>query len=257
MKRVILMLGLGLATAIGSAQTNLPAATASNQTVIAIVCGKEITSADKAKLNGLIFGTLLEKFAEENNIAPSEVELDLFTFKTEEKRQQQQLELEHDALKLRKELESAAFNDRERTVKAELLKSTEQVLKTFREIQAQSMGLGEEMRPMWRRIAQQWVSRWKINQALYEKYGGRVIFQQAGMEPLDAYRDFLKEQEQAGAFQIIDKQYEASFWRYFTTDSMHRFCSKEEGDAAMTTPWWLIEKKPEPPASTQPKADSD
>ena len=261
MKRGIFMLGLGLVNAMGWAQTNLPAAAASNPVVIAIVGGKEITSADKANLDGLIFGALLEKFAKENTIAPTEAELDAFTLQMEEKQKQHQLELEQDMHKLRLELESTSLSERGRKGKEELLKSTAQVLKSFQEIQERNKGPEEQLRPMWRHIATQWVSRWKINQALYKKYGGRVVFQQAGMEPVDAYRDFLKEQEQAGAFQIIDKQSAASFWRYFTTDSMHRFCSKEEGDAAMTTPWWLMEKKPEPPASppvpppTKSKAD--
>ena len=245
MKRIVVMLGVGLVNAIGSAQTNLPVVTASNQVVIAVVCGKEITVTDHAKLNGLIFGTLLDKFAKENKIAPTEAELDAFTAKTEAKRQQHQFEMEQSVPKLRKELESNALSDRERKEKEALLKSTEQVLKSFQEIQERSKGMEEQLRPMRRRMAEQFVRAWKINQALYRKYGGRVIFQQAGMEPLDAYRDFLKEQDRAGAFKIIDKQYEASFWRYFTTNSMHRFCSEKDGDAAMTTPWWLMENKPE------------
>ena len=50
------------------------------------------------------------------------------------------------------------------------------------------------------RSAMSFVRSWKINQALYRKYGGRVAFQQAGAEPVDAYRDFLKEQETKGQF---------------------------------------------------------
>jgi hypothetical protein len=62
-----------------------------------------------------------------------------------------------------------------------------------------SKGMEDQMRLMKRQIAQQFVKSWKINKALYAQYGGRVIFQQAGVEPLDAYRDFLKEQEKKGA----------------------------------------------------------
>ena len=249
MKRVLLKLSLVMVCSLGSAQTTLPAATASNQTVIAILCGKEIPAQDKDKLNGLIFSTLLTKFAKENNTAPTEAELDVFALKLEEKQKQHQLEMAQEIPRLRKELESAGLSHRDRKDKEEQLKSAEQILKSFRELEERSKGLEEQLRPMKRRIAEQFVRSWKINQALYQKYGGRVIFQQAGMEPLDAYREFLKEQERAGAFQIIDKQYEAPFWRYFTTDSMHTFLSADEGAKAMTTPWWLTEKKPEPPAS--------
>jgi len=147
---------------------------------------------------------------------------------------------------LRKKLESTVLNEQERKQLETCLQSTGDALKSFWEIQERNKEMKEHLRPMLRRIAEPFVSRWKINQALYRKYGGRVIFQQAGMEPLDAYRDLLKEQEKAGAFQILDKQYEVPFWRNFTTDSMHSFLSSEEGAKAMTTPWWLMEKKPEP-----------
>ena len=67
-------------------------------------------------------------------------------------------------------------------------------------------------------------------------------FQQAGLEPLDAYREFLKEQERKGAFQILNKVYEAAFWKYFINDAMHGFYSKDEGAKVMKTPWWLLDK---------------
>ncbi|NBT93293.1 MAG: META domain-containing protein, partial [Betaproteobacteria bacterium] len=75
---------------------------------------------------------------------------------------------------------------------------------------------------------------------LHAKYGGRVLFQQAGIEPLEAYRDFLKEQEKKGAFQILDTQYEAGFWRYFTDET--KLLSKEDSVKAFDTPWWMMEK---------------
>jgi lipid II:glycine glycyltransferase (peptidoglycan interpeptide bridge formation enzyme) len=109
----------------------------------------------------------------------------------------------------------------------------------------QTKGMEEQMRPMRRQMAQQFVKSWKINKALYQKYGGRVIFQQAGVEPLDAYRDFLREQEEKGAFQILDKQYEAGFWRYFTNDAMHTFYEKEDGAKFINTPWWMMDEPPE------------
>ena len=114
-----------------------------------------------------------------------------------------------------------------------------------REMKEQTKGMEEMMRPMKRQMAQQFVQSWKINKALYEKYGGRVIFQQAGVEPLEAYRDFLKEQEKKGAFQIIDKQYEPEFWRYFTNDAMHTFYTKEDGAKFINPPWWMMDEPPE------------
>ena len=71
-----------------------------------------------------------------------------------------------------------------------------------------------------------------------------MIFQQAGVERLDAYRDFLEEQERQGAFQILDKRYASGFWRYFTNDAMHTFYSKADGEKFINTPWWMMEEPP-------------
>lgn len=103
----------------------------------------------------------------------------------------------------------------------------------------QIQGMEEQAHATRLLIAQQFVKAWKINKTLHAKYGGRVLFQQAGIEPLEAYRDFLKEQEKKGAFQILDKQYEAGFWRYFTDDT--KLLSKEDSVKAFDTPWWLME----------------
>ena len=259
MKQIILTIGFGLVGAWGWAQSNQTVEPASNSVVIAVVCGQDITDRDKAELNGLIFETLLEKFAADNKIVPTAAELDAFARKTEDQRTAHQRELEQDLPELRKELQSTTLTDRDRKDKEELLRLTERALQSYREIQKLSQGQEDALRPMQRRRAEQFVLRWKINQALYRKYGGRVIFQQAGLEPLDAYRDFLRDQERTGAFIIVDKQSAAQFWRYFTTDRMHTFLPPKEGAQSMQTPWWLREEQPPeskvpPPASPPPQS---
>jgi hypothetical protein len=62
------------------------------------------------------------------------------------------------------------------------------------------------------------------------------------IEPLDAYRDFLEEQEKKGRFQILDKNDEDGFWQYFTNDATHRFYNDEEGAKFMNTPWWMSDQ---------------
>ena len=95
----------------------------------------------------------------------------------------------------------------------------------------------EQMR---RNMGRSMIRQWKLNRALYRQYGGRVIFQQLGPEPLDAYRQYLEERRAAGDFMILQKDFEDAFWRYFTADSMHDFCepgSEEEAQAFETPPW--------------------
>jgi hypothetical protein len=91
-----------------------------------------------------------------------------------------------------------------------------------------------------REIAAAFIRQWKINKALHEQYGGRVIFQQGGPEPLDAYRAFLEERQAAGDFTIDDPAMAAEFWRYYRDDSIHSFLepgSPEERKALSVTPW--------------------
>jgi hypothetical protein len=89
-------------------------------------------------------------------------------------------------------------------------------------------------------IAEAFILQWKINRALYQQYGGRIIFQQGGPEPLDAYRTFLEERQAAGDFSIEDGAMAAEFWRYYRDDSIHSFFepgSADEAKAFGVEPW--------------------
>jgi hypothetical protein len=89
-------------------------------------------------------------------------------------------------------------------------------------------------------MARALIRQWKVNKALYNQYGGRLIYQQLGPEPLDAYRQFLRQRQAEGAFAIRDQAIEASFWRYFTDESIHDFMAPggaDEARAFMVPPW--------------------
>jgi hypothetical protein len=95
-------------------------------------------------------------------------------------------------------------------------------------------------------IAGAFILQWKINRELYRQYGGRILFQQGGPEPLDAYRRFLEEQQARGDFRILNKDLKTAFWRYYLTDSIHSFYapgSSEEAQA-FATPWWSAKQAP-------------
>lgn len=224
-------------------QKNDAVRTASSEEVIAIVLGEQITTKDKDRLNGIIFGRLLEKYSKDNSIEPTDSELDVFVRQTEEKKKQHQIQFENDRKRLLKELKSPFLGDRERQEKQLQLETIENILRSIRQIREKTKGLEAQMHPMKRKMARQFVQSWKINKSLYMKYGGRVIFQQAGVEPLDAYRRFLQEEENKGSFHIIKKELEAPFWNYFTNDRMHAFYTEEDGAKFINTPWWMMEEQ--------------
>ncbi|UHD18637.1 hypothetical protein [Thiocapsa bogorovii] len=97
-----------------------------------------------------------------------------------------------------------------------------------------------EIQTMRNDMARAIIRQWKINKALYAQYGGRIIYQQLGPEPLDAYREFLEQRRAEGAFRIQDPALAERFWRYFTDESIHDFMTPGGADAARAfkvPPW--------------------
>jgi len=62
-----------------------------------------------------------------------------------------------------------------------------------------------------RNMAENMVSSWKAKKLLYEEYGGAIIFQQLGLEPLDGFKALLEEIEENGDLIIHDKEYKQVF----------------------------------------------
>jgi heat shock protein HslJ len=97
-----------------------------------------------------------------------------------------------------------------------------------------------ELEAMRREMGAAMIRRWKINRSLYQAYGGRIIYQQLGPEPLDAYRRYLEERQEAGDFAILVPEMAEFFWRYFTHESIHDFMapgSEDEARAFTVPPW--------------------
>ena len=228
-----------MATAYGDG-TNSPAA----DPVIARVLDRDIRLSEQADLNGIIFGSLMERYAEGCS-KPTPADIAPFVESTKRHKTARLKDWETERDELSRQLESDALSESERSIITSNFNKVDKRLKMDAMFTEKAASDPEESRKTEERIAENFVRAWKVNLALYEKYGGRVIFQQAGVEPLDAYRLFLQEQEAAGNFQILDKQYEASFWNYFTNDTMHSFYPADEGDKFMRTPWWLSIEKPE------------
>lgn len=97
-------------------------------------------------------------------------------------------------------------------------------------------GLSQADTAMLRELPRSMVLQWKVSKALYQRYGGEVIFQQANpMEPVGAMRRFLEEQEKAGAFQIYNADERTRFYEYFVR-SHPMVVPKEKVN--YDVPWW-------------------
>jgi len=57
---------------------------------------------------------------------------------------------------------------------------------------------------------------WRRDVALYREHGGRMIFQQHGLEPIDAWRKLLESAEAKGDFTVTDPKLRACVYEYFS-----------------------------------------
>lgn len=202
------------------------------------VLGMQVHTSDPEEMRYVILRELTDRYAADNEIEVQQAEIDAYveamSRRLEEDRKQREVRREEAAAKLasRKNLPDA-----ERQALGRELEMLNDLLDTGSTKDAAEDKAAREQ------VAAAFIRQWKINRALYKQYGGRIIFQQGGPEPLDAYRQFLEQQEQGGAFRIVDKSFEPVFWRYYTNDTIHSFYpegSKEEAEV-LETPWWLRE----------------
>lgn len=226
------------------AQTTYNESSTNDNKVIAVVYGREVHVSEKDNIVGIIFGSLLERYANDHNIKPTKAEIEAFVDRSKEQKIQTQKELRQDRDDILRKLESKNIPAPERQDILSQLETLDSILEVDPELEKYEQENPREVRKMEEEIAKHFIQAWKINKALFQQYGGRVIFQQAGPEPIDAYRDFLKEEERKGSFQILDKSFDVTFWNYFINDNIHTFISetREEGVKIFETPWWLMDK---------------
>jgi len=86
------------------------------------------------------------------------------------------------------------------------------------------------------RVARQWVRKWKLEQALFRDFGGRIALRQAGWEPIDAYRALLQRYEADGKFALPDPAWRPAVYGYFDRDFTTLDAS--HGRFYFEKPWW-------------------
>jgi hypothetical protein len=93
------------------------------------------------------------------------------------------------------------------------------------------------------RVWSQWITGFKANKALYEKYGGRVGLTKFGPEPIGAIEALLQERAKAGDLVIADAALAKEFWSWYASQP-RRVARPEEIDFTF---YWL--KPPHDPDS--------
>lgn len=204
------------------------------------VLGTEIRTDDAGEMQSAILKSLFERYEEEHGILVEDWEIEAFIAHLERVKQ---ADLAKQAARLDvidRRLQSAALDASERQSLQAERDRIDEFVSNMSEDQSLSAEEALQASAMRSSFAEEMIMHWKLNQALYRQYGGRIAGQQFGPEPIDAYRSFLEEQSREDAFEILRPDFERDFWRYFTDDSMHSFLGPDdigEGDAFGSPPW--------------------
>jgi len=198
-------------------------------------------SAQRARgeaLRARVWKAVFEDYARERRIAPTEAEM------TSHIESHRRMKLRSDAERVQQraalieELKSPSLTETRRKAAQQHL-DTLNKLAEFEAKHAQELSDPERRKMQQvveRQVAEHWVRAWKLNQALYREFGGRIIFQQAGWEPIDAYRKLLDQYAAKKAFVVHDPALRAAVYSYFE----HKFVYADETKARLyfEKPWW-------------------
>jgi hypothetical protein len=149
---------------------------------------------------------VVDRFVEAKRIDATAEEIKACQDRLRQSNEQSVEQMEERLEKVNAELASSTLRD-ENAAKLEKERTfLENILPTLRHVAKQTPS--EE-------IARQLVVASKIEQALYRTYGGRVIFQQAGPEALDARRRLFEEAEESGDLKFEDAGVHHMFYYYY------------------------------------------
>ncbi|NLI77542.1 MAG: hypothetical protein GX442_14000 [Candidatus Riflebacteria bacterium] len=105
------------------------------------------------------------------------------------------------------------------------------------------------------RLAVMMFEMWKLQRHLYAQYGGgRVLWQQMGVEAFDAMRRFLEDQEKRGSFTVTDPSLRARLYSYWTKDQPGAEDSPDRVRKLLLAPDWI---PPAIAAAPPPTVDTD
>lgn len=194
-------------------------------------------------LRARVWKAVFEDYARQRDIAPTEAEITLQIEGHERMKQRTDDERGRQRTALIDELKSPNLPDSRRKAAQQHLDTLNQLLEfdAKRTQEQRDPAQKKIQQDAQRRAAEHWVRAWKINQALYREYGGRIAFQQAGWEPIDAYRKLLDQYAAKKVFVIHDPALRAAVYNYFD----HKFVYADETQARFyfEKPYW--ERTPE------------
>jgi hypothetical protein len=198
----------------------------------------------RGQLHTLIVKPLFEEYREREKLDPTEEEVAEFIVRwreakerAEQYRQETLQKRQDEAEQLRTRLRTQALTRTQRLRLTERVRRMEAEIVALKQLISASDNANDDEGD--RRFAQWWLTRWRLQQSLYRRYGGRVIYQQVGPEAIDAMRDFLREHEEQGRFTISDSKLNALFWTPFEREKPGVIVRNPE--TVFAKPWSLFQ----------------
>ena len=208
--------------------------------VVAEVLGMQIRTKDPVEMQSVIGEKIFQEYAKQNKIVASQEDIDRYMalmaqFMRDDRKRRATRRVE-----VQQQLKAGSLP-------AEQTKQLQSELATLEELHKEALAEDsgnkqekDEVLKVQQAMTKSIIEQWMINKALYQQYGGRIIRQQMGPDPVDAVYDFLKEQQKKGAFKILNKSFDEFFWEYFVNENKHCFYeqgSEEERRAFDKAPW--------------------
>ncbi len=186
----------------------------------------------------LVWSRVFEDYAQNRKIEPADTEIESNMNQTRKFMKEDSARREKELGALIKELASPSLPEQRRKQAQQYLDTLNSLrdFDTRRELELKDPTQVKLQQDAEKRVASVWVKQWKINQTLFHEFGGRIIFQQAGWEPIDAYRKLLEHYEQTGALVIRDRSLRDAVYGYFN----HQFVYADEKKAEFyfEKPYW-------------------
>jgi hypothetical protein len=189
-------------------------------------------------LRNLVWSSVFRDYAEKRKIEPTQAEIDSQIRSQKKFLAEDKVRREKQRQELIAELRSPGITETRRQQAQEYLDTLNSLRDHDTRMEQERKESGHEK--MWQeseqRVARVWVTQWKVNQALYREFGGRIIFQQAGWEPIDAYRSLLDRYKAEKRFVIHVPALQDAVYRYFR----HNFVYADEKKAKFyfEKPYW-------------------
>lgn len=195
-----------------------------------------IAQSRKDALASRIWNAVKQDFCAQRTCTPTEAELLEFENANATMRTDQSTRDRGRVREIEASLRMAPHESAERAKLEKELESVKRSVSIGEEIErAETVRPGPNLK-----IAEMWVGNWKFFRELHRAYGGRVIFQQAGPEPLEAMKQLLVEHEQRGTFRFFDEGMRKQFWAYYVSMGHNPM---PDGASFLETPWW---RRPRP-----------